>query len=48
MYKKPVKKSKNAFGRGRHRRDDNIKVDYKKCGNVGWIELAQRKVMWTI
>ena len=39
---------KRAFGRPRHRWDDNIKMDLQEVGYGGmdWIELAQDRDRW--
>jgi hypothetical protein len=39
---------KRPFGRPRHRREDNIKMDLRETGIDGanWIQLAQDRVQW--
>ena len=36
------------LGRGRHRREDNIKRDLQEvgCGDIDWIKLAQDRNRW--
>jgi hypothetical protein len=36
-------KGKRPLGRPRHKRDDNIKMDFQEveCGVMDWIEVAQ-------
>jgi hypothetical protein len=39
---------KRPLGRPRHRREDNIKLDFREIGIDGtnWIRLAQNSVQW--
>jgi len=39
---------KRAFGRPRHRWEDNIKMDLQEvgCGGIDWLELVQHRDWW--
>jgi len=43
-----ILKGKKQCGRSKHKRNDNIKTDFKKlcCEGVGWINLIREREGW--